>query len=345
MTGSSNPYLLDPNLQPFLSTSFSPTEYLNAHLSSPPSGLSKSPQQSQSLATLASETQSHITRLTTQQTRLSTVLTELTDDILRTSSRLAYEVELLRGEAVSLCESLSSQGPLQEAIQRFVPDGLDLAPAASSSPSAPGSTLNPTSPAKNETGTDAANPHEPSALSQLRTLHRIRTQLQNVIQTFNLALSFPLPPSLLATPASAILSIQSPNTDPDAENKGQAALSKLKTEITDLMRGDEKEKAQQRVKQLREVCGVWKGTNEEKARLKWVEGLELLVGLREEEKEEKEKGREMLLPRRPASTTGGKMRDASAVRGDKEGASRSGTPSTGAGFLRRLRDEIYLDSS
>ena len=111
------------------------------------------------------------------------------------------------------------------------------------------------------------------------------------------------------------------------------------------MRGGEKEQAQQRVKQLREVCGVWKGTNEEKARLKWVEGLELLVGLREEEKEEKEKGREMHMPRRPASTTGGEKRDASAVRGDKEGASRSGTPSTGAGFLRRLRDEIYLDAS
>lgn len=349
MTGPSNPHLLDPNLRPFLAADFSPTQYLNTHLPSPPSGPAKTQQQSQSLATFAAETQSHIAKVNAQQTRISAVLTELTDDILRTSSRLAYEVELLRGEAVSLSETLSSQGPLREAIERFVPDGLPLSPPSptAAKTTAPitedESALQPTGAKEKGIDTSPINPHEPPALSHLRTLHHVRTQLQHVIQTFNLALSFPLPPSLLATPASAILSIQSPNTDPDAESKGQAALSKLKTEITDLLRSGEKEKAQQRVRQLREICGVWKGTNEEKARLKWVEGLELLVGLREEERERE---KDMPAPpRRPASRTAGLRRDGSAVRGEKEGASRSGTPSTGAGFLRRLRDEIYLDSS
>ncbi len=94
-------------------------------------------------------------------------------------------------------------------------------------------------------------------------------------------------------------------------------------------RGGGLERARERVRELREVCGVWKGTGEEKARVKWVEGLE---GMVDEEERRREK-------RVPAQGQG--RREGSAVRGivGVEPEVRSGTP----GFLRRLRDEIYME--
>ena len=94
-------------------------------------------------------------------------------------------------------------------------------------------------------------------------------------------------------------------------------------------RGGGLERARERVRELREVCEVWKGTGEERARGKWVEGLE---GMVDEEERRREK-------RVPAQGLG--RREGSAVRSlvGVEPEVRSGTP----GFLRRLRDEIYME--
>ena len=83
--------------------------------------------------------------------------------------------------------------------------------------------------------------------------------------------------------------------------------------------------ANARVQELRDVCEIWKSTSEEKARGKWVEGLEVVVGDRE--------GR---------GTASGKSapekREGSAIRGVETSGS-----GVGPGFLRRLRDEIYME--
>ncbi|KAL2058004.1 hypothetical protein ABVK25_001622 [Lepraria finkii] len=291
-----NPHLTDTSLQPFLSPYFSPIDYLNNAL--------PKHQSTDSLSNTASQTQTHISTLAAQTSRLSTTLTTLTDDILRTSSRLAYEVELLRGEALSLSDSLSSRGDLHEHILSFVPSGLDttLSPTDALS--------SPTSPTRRRQSTQPSSPtrtrprapsqcqlppekQEPPALPHLRTLLHVREQLQSVIRTFNLALSFPMPPSLLTTTTSNIISVNPPNADPDAEAKGQAALGRLKQDVLDLLadtegRGGGVERARARIEELRDVCVIWKGTSEERARAKWVDGLEAMV---EEEVRKREEGR------------------------------------------------------
>lgn len=337
-----NQRLTDPNLRPFLSPTFSPIDYLNTTL--PSSAATKQQQGAPSLSTIASQTQSHISTLSAQTTHLSTTLTSLADDILRTSSRLAYEVELLRGEALALADSLSSRGDLHESILAFVPEGLDKT-TASDPPLSPSKARHasqaqipphtPTAHAQNQTQLpDRTSTKEPDALPRLRILLHVRAQLQTVIQRFNLALSFPLPPSLLTTTTSSLISVNPPNQDPDLESKGQAALSRLKQEVMDLLadvdgRGGGIERALVRIKELREICVIWKGTGEERARTKWVDGLE---GMVEDEVRKKEEGR-----RRVGGGRQEVRRETSAVRaaGDASGS--------GPGFLRRLREEIYME--
>ncbi|MCJ1275405.1 hypothetical protein MMC21_003208 [Puttea exsequens] len=322
-----NPHVTDPILQCFLTPAFSSTDYLNATLPT-------LKPQSQSLSSTASQTQSLISTLSAQITRLSTTLTTLTDDILRTSSRLAYEVELLRGEALTLADSLSGRGDLHEHIVQFVPEGLEKsALEARSQPSSPTEARHtPNGQALQVEGSE--NGREPDALKRLRTLQHVRRQLQTVIGRFNLALSFPMPPSLLATATMSLISVNVPNQDPELESKGQAALAKLKSEISVILERGEYESARNMVAELRDVCVIWKGTGEEKARERWVDGLAEMVDAEVRRAEEAKKG-----------AIGGEARiqgrrDVSAIRGVADDVSRTGTPT---GFLRRLREEIYME--
>ncbi len=87
--------------------------------------------------------------------------------------------------------------------------------------------------------------------------------------------------------------------------------------------------ARARVAELRDVCEIWKGTSEERARGKWVDGLEAVLEGRE--------GRGKASGGRPLL----EKREGSAVRGvDTSGGGSGGA---GPGFLRRLRDEIYME--
>jgi len=324
-----NPHLADTTLRPFLSPTFSPIDHLNTCLS--PAASAKPQHTSPSLSTLASQTQSHISTLNAQQSRLSTTLTALTDDILRTSSRLAYEVELLRGEAVSLAETLSPTGELHSSILKFVPEGLEDAAASPIATKSPKEDEDiPTNPPPTDpsrTTPTQTLPHEPPSLPHLRTLLHVRTMLQQTIQTFNAALSFPFPPSLTTSTTSALISVTSPNIDPAAETKGQAALARMKSKVTDSLQTGDIDGARKRVAELRDLCLVWKGTSEERARGKWVDGLEGLV--------------EEVTRREDVSAKAGGMQGKGDGRDVKLVASETG--GGGPGFLRRLREEIYMD--
>lgn len=132
----------DPFLQDFLNPVFDPAEYLNASLPVLQGSSSRSTSTGRSsststtannatvpLAELSTEAQTLLTQLNAHTTRLTTTLSQLTEDILRSGSRLAYEVELLRGETLSLAETLS-EGPLRADLEKFVPEGIQNAAAA-----------------------------------------------------------------------------------------------------------------------------------------------------------------------------------------------------------------------
>ncbi|MCJ1398483.1 hypothetical protein MMC11_001683 [Xylographa trunciseda] len=330
---SRSPYTSDPLLQPFLSPTFDPTAYLNSTLPtlSFSTGPSK-PSNTLSLSELTTQTQSHVAQLSAQTSRLTTTLTALTDDIIRSGSRLAYEVEVLRAEAISLSEALTET--LKPDIEQFVPGGVKIQSRASftgSTPASPNAVRHPQQ--TTEELPDEVNDTEPEALTSLRTLHHVRLSLQRIISTFDAALSWPLPPSTLSI-SSSLISVSSPSTDshPSLEAAGQEASSRLKNEINDLLAIGPEEgvlAAEKRVEGLRELVGVWKGTVEEKPRMKFVESLARTVAERRREVEAK-------------GGLVGRGRASSEVANDGS----KGTGEGGKGFLRnlqRLREEIYLD--
>ncbi|POS77813.1 hypothetical protein DHEL01_v203788 [Diaporthe helianthi] len=308
----------DPFLQGFLSPAFDPAEYLNQTLS-PLQGSSSSLRSSSAaakgaapLAQLSSEAQELLTHLNAHTTRLATTLTQLTDDIIRSGSRLAYEVELLRGETLGLAETLT-EGPLKDDLERFVPAGVEHT-AASTSRASFGSLAPPTpfpekdkdsppppTPATAVAAAAAENTNksavaevaadEPAYISQLRTLTLVRSRLDSVIKTFGDAMDFVFPPSEVSV-SSGFLSVSAPDF-PDmhtaskeqisTEEKGQKTLRRLRDEISGLLaKGNPDpvkgvEDATKKVEELKELVTVWKGTAEERGRQRFVENLARMV--------------------------------------------------------------------
>lgn len=246
----------------------------------------------------------HISVLAAQQTQLTTTLTELTDDILRTSARLAYEVELLRGDALGLVDSLDQGGPLATAIAEFVPTPLYE---------------------KGDAKLIEEQREAAPELAQLEQLHVIRSRLMEVVQVFNSALSFSLPPSVLQAANSSFISIQAPNEDPKAEERGLAAMQHIREEFDEVLRSDDSSLLRNKVQEYRDLSQVWTGTNEEKARNRFVDGLQELFDQAEARKSTSPQ--KSTMSHKPGKVPAG-----------------SGLPvSNSGGFLRRLRDEIYLD--
>ena len=344
-------HLADPTIQPFLSTTFDPTAYLNSTL--PPLALSASTKQSSQallLSELATQTQTHISQLSAQTTRLADTLTQLTDDILRSGSRLAYEVEVLRGETISLTEALTDG--LGEDIAKFVPEGLSVPSHNEQTTGDAPDVQNPPSQLNNAENSTPQS--EPPPISRLRTLTLVRQRLDAVIHTFDLAMSWPLPPSLttstLSLPTSLIsVSAPDPAASPSQEDKGQEAARKFRDEISNLLHSDPSgtgiEKARLRVEELRDVATVWKGTAEERARVKFVDGLAKMVDEEDAKRQQQQESsrqagnaRSALAASQPRAGRPSTEIERSASRAGFEGGAGSG-PS----FLRRLRDEIYLD--
>jgi hypothetical protein len=275
-------HVADPALQPFLNPSFDPADYLNASLPSLQS-LSTPTRGGVPLAELSTQTQALLSHLSAHTTRLTTTLTTLTDEILRSGSRLAYEVEVLRGETLGLSEALTEG--LQEDVIKFVPGGLDQDLARKQSRvEANGhrrrsSVGVPKTPIREE----APAIVDPPYIQKLRTLTLVRSRLEMVIKTFGDAMAWTFPPSEVSV-TSSFLSVSAPEPGSEmhsTEEKGQQISKKLRDEIADLLIGgdpvDGIEAAAKRVEELKELAIVWKGTAEERARGKFVESLAKMV--------------------------------------------------------------------
>ncbi|KAF2734288.1 hypothetical protein EJ04DRAFT_543720 [Polyplosphaeria fusca] len=304
-------HLADASLRPFLQPTFDPTDYLNDTLPSlAVSSVSRPLKQgtSASLADLSSQTQDLLSQLNAQTTRLSTILTQLTDDILRSGGRLAYEVEVLRGETTGLSETLTDE--LRPDIERFLPGGVVLpAKEVEATVTSPLSPSDPSQREKQETDETTQDDPTPEYIRELRTLSTIRTRLETVIKVFGEAMHWTLPPSEVSL-TSSLISVSGPTADssPDLERKGKEFATQLRSEISDLITGDDAGTgaAIVRIQALRDLATVWKGTAEEKARTKFVESL---VRLAEERQKQVEKeaaqrqraGRNASIPKRSSS--------------------------------------------
>lgn len=325
-------HLSDPALQPFLAPSFDAANFLNATL--PPLKATTSSQisssQDGSLAELSAETQTLLSQLSAHSTRLTNTLTQLTDEILRSGSRLAYEVEVLRGETIGLSDALSEG--LREDIDKFMPGRLEQNLTRRHSTPGAGRRRSSTLTAPRPTN-EALNPRkvDPEYIVKLRTLTAVRTRLDTVIKTFGDAMSWTFPPSEVSV-TSAFVSVSAPEPGSEAhsiEEKGQQVSKKLRDEIADLLVGsadplDCIEAAAKRVEELKELAIVWKGTAEEKARIRFVESLAKLV---------EDRHRDLL---REAERDGRSLQKASIGK-DSEATSPESKSQGGYGFISQLQ--------
>ncbi|CAI6322849.1 unnamed protein product [Periconia digitata] len=345
-TLSKSPHVADPTLAPFLQPQFDPAEYLNTTLPTLSlSTVSSRPLKqgtSVTLAELSSQTSDLLSQLNAHTTRLSAILTQLTDDILRSGARLAYEVEVLRGETSGLTETLSDT--LAPSIKTFVPNGISLEPpkkdtdeidTAASPAEITGNAIAEEPPSKTEVEPSASTEESPQ-ITPLKTLTLVRSRLETVIKVFGEAMHWTLPPSETSL-TSSLISVSDPSDDVAArEQKGKEFAASLRSEIADLLAGEEGvEAARTRVQALRELAGVWKGTVEEKARARFVEGLVKLV---------EERARALEGERERANARG--LRSSSVAKPGSGGAGAGNTSvapqqqqqrSGGGGFLDNLQ--------
>ena len=250
-------HLSDPSIQSFLQPDFNPADYLNGVL----------PRSSQASKTvplleLSTQLQSTLSQLNAQSVRLSNALTQLTDEIIRSGGRLAYEVDVLRGETLGLTEAFESG--LRKDLDLFADEGNH-----EQSKNADGS-----SPPK----------AEPEYFERLRSLTAVRARLDSVIKVFGDAMQWPLAPSELQSVGSSLISVSAPGSSDDErgrEAKAKAFMDNARHEISMILEtaGDSLsvEAAEAKVAELRKLAEVWKGTAEEKARMKLVDGLQRVV--------------------------------------------------------------------
>ncbi|KAI0441291.1 hypothetical protein F4803DRAFT_431608 [Xylaria telfairii] len=355
-------HVSDPFLQRFLGPTFNAADYLNSTLPS----LQTSPRNNDPslvpLAELSAQAQTQLSQLNAHTTRLTNTLTQLTDEILRSGSRLAYEVELLRGEALSLSELLTDT--LHDDVVKFVPGGLqeqaaetketketkgsDTLPSQSTPASqrrisgttpVPPSAITVEEAPSGAAGGTLRDATDPAFISQLQTLTFVRSRLDTVVKTFGDAMEFVFPPSELSV-SSSFLSVSAPepgSEDRSTEEKGQKVLKQFREEISGLLNNagsdpvEGIEKAAQRIEKLKELTTVWNGTAEEKGRTKFIDSLAKMV-----EDRHKELMREMEAGRRDGRTDGepGHRRSAN---GSLDAAASENRGLSGYGIMSQLQ--------
>jgi hypothetical protein len=342
---------LDPSLQRFADPAFDPVDFLNESL--PPLTLASSQPHAARvpgaipLAELSTRSQSLLSELSAQNVRLSGILTQLTDEILRSGRRLAYEVEVLRGEAIGLSDALTET--LHDEVQKLTLEKLD---AGMANPDVAGPPMIDEADENLEAQDAKAIASEPPFITQLRTLYQVRERLEQVVQVFGEAMEWPLPPSEMSI-ASSFISVSAPEFGPEhhsQEEKGEEAAKKLRSDISSLLEGNGGgeaglEAAAQRLASLRALSLVWKGTAEEKARTRFVEGLAKMVEDRRKTLENQAKDRDRERPE-PSPRRAASKRSGSSMDRTPEDRSKSDGGGPGGGLLRnlqRLRDEIYLE--
>jgi len=247
-------------LKPFLAANFDPANFLNSTL---PAWSASS---STSLAEISTQAQTLTSQLNAQLSRMTNTLTQLTDDILRSGGRLAYEVEMLRGDTATLADVLT--GDLSNDVQKFLPIGVDM----ESEKVVDGI---------NAIETTSASTSTPEYITKLNTLAIVRDRLDTVIKVFGDAMIWDLPPS---EAASSVTGMPTVTNDAELEARGRRYIEKQRDEITALVEAsmqdsdeDAYNTALQRVACLRRLAVVWKGTAEEKARLQFVQALERII--------------------------------------------------------------------
>lgn len=288
-------HLDDVVLQPFRQPKFDRVTHLNNVLPALSLSATSHPAKRRdgaSLAELTSHTQMTLSQMNAHTARLSENLTTLTDDIIRTGSRLAYEVEMLRGDALALSEALDEG--LVNDMRRLLPVEAESSADVDAGQPADPDRAPPVQDVPAESGDGRHDPEEPSPrriaqhLERLRTLATAKSRLEAVVRVFGDAMEWTLPPSELSTITSSFISVSGPDPASDSrrlEEKGQAAAKRLRDEIGVLLAGSPGQQgvdaARQRVEYLRQLTKVWKGTAEEKARSKFVDSLAKLVAEKE----------------------------------------------------------------
>jgi hypothetical protein len=249
----------DEVLRPFLAARFDPADFLNSTL---PSWSSTS--QPSSLAELNTQTQTLVSQLNAQLTRLTSNLTQLTDDILRSGGRLSYEVEMLRGDSGGLTDVLDG---LRDEIKLFLPQGIQ-----------PDGAVKEANGTMDDFASAQPSASTPDYVLKLNTLALVKDRLDTVIKVFGNAMDWP------TEPISSVLDTNTAAENQELERKGKEHMEKQRTEISELVDAavdtddeDAYNTALQRVEALRNLATVWKGTAEEKSRLKLVDELEKII--------------------------------------------------------------------
>lgn len=338
----------DPVIQSRQDTSFDPVDFLNSAISAFASsnGPQNSPKSSRAaqIQDTAAHVQGLLAKLNAQNIRYSTSLSQLTDEILRSGSRLAYEVEILRGDANGLYEVLTDT--LQDDITTLGHGRPNAAPKDPTSEDV-------AAPQRLESGlaNGAGNSNEPGFIPQLRMLSQVKARLEEVINVFGEAMEWPLAPSELSI-TSSLITVSAPEPGSDThtqEEKAREAAKRLRSEVTDLLDGDDNgyagiEAAATRVESLRSLMTVWKGTAEEKPRTKFVDSLARLIDdrikLLDARQDHGRQGmgvssqRSSPMPGRPSPSN---------MRADRNANDGSNQPGGLLRNLQRLRDDFYLD--
>lgn len=330
-TQPNSPHVSDPIIQPFLQPDFDPANFLNNSL--PSLSLStRPPPGTANITDLSSQTQSLLAQLNAQTARLSTSLTQLTDEIIRSGGRLAYEVEVLRGETTGLTDTL--ENGLKKDIELLAPARKDTEKEKDSSQTTPEKDAAAAANTNPSSATDST-PEQPAYLESLRTLSTLRERLDSVIRVFGAATAWPVAPSEVSSGgASNFISVSSPEANEETRNleeKAKAYTDTLRSEVADLLSNPNDaaglSAASARVEELRVLAEVWKGTVEEKARGRVVEGLRKMV-------EEKQKS----VGKGNGNKAGGQatqpQRGVDMRYGDLDSRGGEG----GYGFLQGLRD-------
>jgi hypothetical protein len=288
------------------------------------------------LPELSQQLQALLNQLNAQTTRLSNTLTQLTDDIIRSGCRLAYEVEVLRGETLGLTDLV--ENGLKSDIARFNP--LKVGTVGKHTPQEAGELDEGQSDARDHQAEgESVASQEPEFLDRLRLLTTVRERLDAVIKTFGSAMQWPLAPSELSL-ASSLISVSAPDDSDDGrsrEEKGREYVEKIRNEINDLLAsGDEGvQAADARIGELRSLAQLWEGTAEEKARFKIVESLQKLA-----DEKRKSLGKASADARKSGTSP---ARGMDYRYGGLDTARLTGESGSGYGFLRNLKNEVYMD--
>lgn len=232
------------------------------------------------MSVISSKTTILLSTLDLQTQRLLITLQTLTDEILRLTPRLGYEVDLLRSDVLSLSTALNT----------------DLLPDITHFQSSTSKKTTLATDATQDVTTTADT--KPDVLSKLEMLATVRARLEDVIRIFGEAMAWPLNdsedtgPDAPADASESTYGFPVPTRTPspiralESGNYGQK--KKVTTnpieEILYLLSCDDLPAASKKIRRLRKLATVFEGTIEGPARTAVVEALEAKVTEEEEKK-------------------------------------------------------------